>query len=123
MARVLVVDDDDIICELFKIDLESEGFEVMICTDGNSVKDAVKNFNPDLIFLDIFLPGKNGIEVINELSSNEIMKNISIIAMTSYKLDLVTKKKILESSSVVDFIEKPVDPRLIVTLTHSHLKS
>lgn len=66
-ARVLVVEDDRYIAELVKMELEHRGLEVMRADDGPSALEAVGRFDPDVIVLDVMLPGVDGVGVLKEL--------------------------------------------------------
>ena len=70
MFKVLIVDDDINICELLKIYLEKNGFETAIVNDGISAIRYVETKKPDLILLDIMLPGVDGWQVCREIRKN-----------------------------------------------------
>ena len=61
--KILIVDDDNNIAELISLYLIKECFETMIVNDGESVMDALQEFNPNLILLDLMLPGMDGYQV------------------------------------------------------------
>ena len=61
--KILIADDEPDILEILKFNLEADGFVVETAKDGNSAIEKAKSFLPDLIILDIMMPGKNGIEV------------------------------------------------------------
>jgi two-component system, OmpR family, alkaline phosphatase synthesis response regulator PhoP len=63
--RVLIADDEPDILEIIQYNLQSEGYEVVTAKNGNDAIDLAKKFQPDLIILDIMMPGKTGIEVCN----------------------------------------------------------
>ena len=63
MAKILVVEDDDAMREAVGINLESQGFEVCSAANGLEVIPAIERHKPDLILLDVQLPGRNGIDV------------------------------------------------------------
>jgi two-component system response regulator MtrA len=60
--RILVVDDDTALAEMIGIVLRTEGFEPVFCADGAAAVDAFRSSNPDLVLLDLMLPGLDGIE-------------------------------------------------------------
>ena len=91
MKRILIVDDEENIRFLYKEELEDEGFAVDLAKNGEEALEKVDNFQPDLITLDIKMPGLNGIEVLKRI--REQKRNLPIIlcsAYGEYKQDLTT---------------------------------
>ncbi|MDD3472819.1 MAG: response regulator [Syntrophaceae bacterium] len=82
MKRILVVDDEKHICELYKIELEDEGYLVTIANSGSEALDVVDKNPPDLIVLDIQMPGMDGIETLEKLLGKD--KGVPIILNTAY---------------------------------------
>lgn len=83
MGRILVVDDNEQICELVKDVVESWGHTVYAAAEGRSCLDIVAKELPDIILLDVMLPGLSGYEVCKELKGNALTRNISVIMMTA----------------------------------------
>ena len=79
-VRVLVVDDEPLITEMLTMGLTYEGFEVTVATDGPSALDLARTTRPDLVILDIMLPGMDGIEVCRRLRAQ---MNTGIIMLTA----------------------------------------
>jgi DNA-binding response OmpR family regulator len=91
MKRILIVDDEENIRFLYKEELEDEGFTVDLAKNGEEALDKVDHFQPDLITLDIKMPGLNGLEVLKRI--REQKRNLPIIlcsAYGEYKQDLTT---------------------------------
>lgn len=103
-TKILVVDDDSYICDLLKTSLEKEGYEVRTAPDGYQAIDVFKKYEPDLVLLDIMLPGKNGKDVCTELRK---FTNKPIIMITA-KGEVVDKVVCLELGAD-DFVVKPFD--------------
>ncbi|NMC56815.1 MAG: response regulator transcription factor [Eubacteriaceae bacterium] len=104
--RILVVDDEINICELLKMELEFEGYEVLTCTDG---AEAIKMFdenNVDLVLLDIMLPSINGFDVCRQISQKS---DVPVLMLTA-KTDIIDKVLGLELGAD-DYITKPFDMR------------
>lgn len=81
--KILIVDDSDIIRKVLKTFFEDHNIEVTTCSDGlNGIKNAVEG-SPDLIFLDYYMPGMNGLDMLKVVRSFEQTKNIPIIFITS----------------------------------------
>lgn len=91
MKKILVVDDEESIRLLYKEELEEEGFVVEVAKDGEEALKQLSLFKPDLITLDIKMPGMNGIETLKRI--REIERQLPIImcsAYGEYKQDLTT---------------------------------
>ena len=91
MKRILVVDDEENIRFLFKEELEEEGFVVEVAKDGLEALEQLSVFKPDLITLDIKMPGINGIETLKRIRERE--RQLPVImcsAYGEYKQDLTT---------------------------------
>jgi two-component system, OmpR family, alkaline phosphatase synthesis response regulator PhoP len=84
--RILVVDDDEDILDLLKYNLEKEGYEVTTLNNSWKVVSAAKKFCPDLIVLDLLLPGLNGMELCRKLRSKERFRNTYIFFLTASSL-------------------------------------
>jgi CheY-like chemotaxis protein len=82
MKHILVVDDEKHICELYKSELEDEGYRVTVAHSGNDALASVEKDQPDLIVLDIQMPGMDGIETLEKLIGKD--KGIPIILNTAY---------------------------------------
>ena len=111
--KVLIADDEPDILEIIQYNLQNEGYEVVAVKNGNDAIDQAKIFQPDLIILDIMMPGKNGIEVCNILRMQPAFKETLIIFLTALS-DEGTEVKGLETGAD-DFITKPVSPKVLVS--------
>ena len=109
LGKVLVVDDDNNICELLKLYLEKEGYNVIVSHDG---EEAVVKFNalkPDVVLLDIMLPGMDGWQVCREIRKKS---NLPIIMITA-KSETFDKVLGLELGAD-DYIVKPFDTKEVI---------
>lgn len=91
MKKIMVVDDEENIRMLYKEELEEEGFAVDLARNGEEALTKLEKFQPDLITLDIKMPGMNGIEVLKQI--RERQRNLPVIlcsAYGEYKQDLST---------------------------------
>jgi DNA-binding response OmpR family regulator len=89
---VLLVEDDKYICKAYKEGLERAGFEVVVAYDGLEALDLVKNRVPDVILLDIAMPGKNGFEVLEELRMSADTKDVPVVILSNLGQDSDVKK-------------------------------
>ncbi len=116
-SRVLVVDDDTALSEMIGIVLRSEGFEPFFCADGESALGEFRAQQPDLVLLDLMLPGKDGIEVARELRAES---GVPIIMLTA-KSDTVDVVLGLESGAD-DYVSKPFKPKELVARIRARLR-
>ncbi len=115
--RIMVVDDDPNICQLVRLYLEKEGYQVEQCLDGISSIEAFKNNPPNLVILDIMLPGMDGWEVCKEIRK---VSDIPIIMLTA-KGETFDKILGLELGAD-DYIVKPFDPKELVARVKAVLR-
>ena len=115
--KILIVDDDNNIAELISLYLTKECYETMIVNDGESVMPAIDTFAPNLILLDIMLPGMDGYQVCREVRS----KHSIPIIMLSAKGEVFDKVLGLELGAD-DYIEKPFDSKEMVARAKAVLR-
>ena len=115
--KILIVDDDENIAELISLYLTKECFETSIVYDGESALEAVKTFRPNLILLDLMLPGIDGYQVCREVRSSS---SIPII-MLSAKGEIFDKVLGLELGAD-DYMEKPFDTKELVARVRAVLR-
>jgi DNA-binding response OmpR family regulator len=101
-ARILVVEDEEDIATLIRHNLEVEGYRVEVCTDGISAVQSVRNSPPDLVLLDIMLPGMNGKEVCHAIRRDHDMP-IIIVSAKGTEIDKVIGLEL----GADDYIAKP----------------
>ena len=116
-ARILVVDDDTALAEMIGIVLRTEGFETVFCADGAQAVEAWRTERPDLILLDLMLPGVDGIEICTRVRAES---GIPIIMLTA-RTDTADVVKGLESGAD-DYIVKPFNPKELVARIRTRLR-
>jgi two-component system response regulator MtrA len=114
---VLVVDDDTALAEMLGIVLRGEGFEPMFCGDGNGALEAFRTARPDLVLLDLMLPGRDGIEVCRLIRAES---GVPIVMLTA-KSDTVDVVLGLESGAD-DYVVKPFKPKELVARVRARLR-
>lgn len=115
--KILVVDDDPAISEMLTIVLEAEGFEAKPVTDGLEAIPAFRSYQPDLILLDLMLPGMSGVDICKEIRKESAVP----IVMLTAKTDTVDVVLGLESGAD-DYITKPFKPRELVARIRARLR-
>ena len=109
MNKILVVDDDQNICELLTLYLEKEGYTVVCANDGLEALEVFKDENPDLIILDIMLPGMDGKDVCKQIKRKDDVP----ILMLSAKAETFDKVLCLELGAD-DYVVKPFEAKELV---------
>ena len=115
--KILVVDDDNALREMVGIVLEAEGFEVSFHDAGSGALEAFKSGEPDLVLLDVMLPGKDGIEVCKEIRATAGTPIIMLTAKTESE-DVVRG---LEAGAD-DYVVKPFDPVVLLARIRARLR-
>ena len=116
-AHVLVVDDDINICEIIRMYLEKDNFQVSVCHDGKNAIEVFKEKAPDIVILDIMLPGMDGWQVCREVRK---FSGIPII-MLSAKDETFNKVLGLELGAD-DYIVKPFEPKELIARIRAVLR-
>ena len=116
-ARILVVDDDTSLAEMIGIVLRTEGFDTAFCADGALAVDSWRQERPDLVLLDLMLPGKDGIEICSEIRGES---GVPIIMLTA-RSDTADVVAGLEAGAD-DYIVKPFNPKELVARIRTRLR-
>jgi two-component system response regulator MtrA len=116
--RILVIEDDQSIAEIVGILLRAEGFEVSYCADGNQAMNAFQVVNPDLVLLDLMLPGRDGVEICRAIRD---LSGVPIVMLTarSDTSDVVTG---LEAGAD-DYIVKPIKNEELIARIRARLRN
>jgi len=104
----MIVDDEESMVELVKSILEKEGFDIIIAYSGKECLEKLKKVKPDLILMDLMMPGMTGKEATRKIRENPKTKDLKIVFLTVARLSEVGKKE-LEELKVLDYITKPFD--------------
>ncbi len=120
IKRVLVVDDEPDIRELVQHHLEIEGFEVLSAPDGEKGLFLIQNELPDLIILDLMLPGIDGLEVCRKLNNIESTSDIPIIMLTAKGEEIDIIKGLAYGAD--DYVTKPFSPRVLMARAKAILR-
>ncbi|MDD5492126.1 MAG: response regulator [bacterium] len=110
--KILVVEDDALIRELDRVNLESAGFTVVLATDGFQGLEMARTENPDLIVLDIMLPKMDGFKVCRILKFDDKYKHIPIIMLTA-RIQEVDKETGFKTGAD-GYMTKPYDPEELI---------
>jgi DNA-binding response OmpR family regulator len=83
MKKILLVEDDQFISEMYTNKLQSEGFEIFLAKDGQEAIIKTTEIKPDLVLLDIVLPKKDGYEVLSEIKKNPDLAEVKVAMLTN----------------------------------------
>jgi two-component system, OmpR family, response regulator MtrA len=116
-SRVLVVDDDPALAEMLTIVLRGEGFDTAVVGDGTRALPAVRELRPDVVLLDLMLPGMNGIDVCRAIRTES---GVPIVMLTA-KSDTVDIVLGLESGAD-DYVVKPFKPKELIARIRARVR-
>lgn len=109
--RILLIEDEEDIASLIKLQAEISGYKLHVEVDGINGYRAIEREKPDLVILDIMLPGQNGLDVCRKMKSNPELKNIPVIIISAKgdELDVVLGLEL----GADDYVPKPFSPRVL----------
>ena len=111
-TRVLIVEDDSDILNLLSYNVQAAGFDVVTAVDGNAALAMVRQHSPDLVLLDLMIPGIDGFEVCRELKRGSETRNIPVIMLTARgeEVDRIVGLEL----GADDYVVKPFSPRELI---------
>jgi putative two-component system response regulator len=107
---VCIVDDEPVNIHILSNALEEE-YNICVATDGESALNLIRRENPELVLLDVMMPGMNGIEVCRQLKAEEKTSKIPVIFVTALE-DVESENSAFEAGGA-DFISKPISPAIV----------
>ncbi len=117
--RILIVDDNELTIEALRTYLETFGFTILTASSGDEMVNSMPSPLPDLILLDVMMPGKNGYETCRWLKHNHTTRDIPVIFMTSL-VEMGDKVKAFEAGGS-DYIMKPYHYAEVLNRVNTHL--
>ena len=117
-TRILVVEDDAAISSMIDLVLRTNDYETVLCVRGDQALTAFRDSHPDLILLDIMLPGRNGFDVAKDIRAES---DVPIVMLTA-KTDTEDIVRGLEVSGADDYITKPCPPRVLLARIRARLR-
>jgi two-component system phosphate regulon response regulator PhoB len=118
--KILVVEDEESIQELIRYNLAKEGYQVSCALSGEKGLEAARTGNPDLVLLDLMLPGLDGLDVCKELKRDPATQGIAIIMVTAKgdETDIVTGLEL----GADDYVIKPFSPKILLSRVKAVLR-
>ena len=120
-ARILVVDDNPTNLKLACYLLEEGGYIVEAAVDAEHAQELLKTMTPDLILMDIALPGMDGLTLTRKLKADEELKNVPVVALTAFAMKGDDQKALL--AGCAGYITKPIETRNFVQQVGSFLQA
>lgn len=110
--KILVIDDERVMTQLLKVELEKEGYKVSVAYDGKSGLEKIKIDSPDLVILDVIMPTLDGYRVLKILKEDPATKNIPVIMLTVKGFDEEIQKGL--DLGADEYMPKPFHPGLLI---------
>ncbi|CAN5319805.1 response regulator transcription factor [soil metagenome] len=119
-GKILIADDEPDILEILSYNLTSEGYEVVCAKNGNEAIDYAKKHHPDLIILDVMMPGKSGLDVCNILRAQQEFQNTLIVFLSALNDENIELKGFDYGAD--DYITKPISPKVLMSKVNALFK-
>jgi two-component system cell cycle response regulator DivK len=119
-STILVVDDNPVNLKLTRVLLSSEGYAVRTANDAEEALAMLETLTPDLILMDIQLPGLDGLELTRILKRDPVRRDIVVIALTAYAMKGDEERA--RAAGCDDYITKPIDPATLPARIEQTLK-
>lgn len=120
--EILIIEDDEAIAQIYKIALTHRNHNAEIAIDGIEGVNKAKELHPKLILLDIMMPRKNGVEVIEELKADQTTKNIPIFVLSNL-VDLEMIDKMKQNGALKYLVKSQYTPDQIVDIVEEFFKN
>ncbi|MFZ5515856.1 MAG: response regulator [Candidatus Zhuqueibacterota bacterium] len=118
--KIMVIEDDPDISEILEYNLQQEGYDVIVCNDGEKALEQIQKNPPTMILLDLMLPGKNGLEIARAVRKDDRTTNLPIIMITarSEEMDVLQGLEL----GADDYITKPFRPKEVIARVKALLR-
>jgi two-component system phosphate regulon response regulator PhoB len=118
--KILVIDDEEDILELLRFNLTKEGYRVCSASTGEEALSVARTERPDLVLLDLMLPGIDGLEVARRLKADPLTRSVPILMLTAKgeEADIVTGLEV----GAEDYITKPFSPKILIARVRAVLR-
>lgn len=124
-AKILLVDDDADFIESTRTVLESKPYDIIVASNSEEALKKAGTENPDLILLDVIMPGKDGFTAAQQLKANDKLADIPVLMLTSYSSKgagtAIPRGRGMQIEAE-DYIEKPVSPDVLLATVEKYLK-
>lgn len=111
--QVVLVEDEPNITEAIRFLLERDGWRVDAHADGSSATDFIEQSNPDIVILDLMLPGKSGLDIVRELRERDGLEDLPVLMLTAR--GQIKDREMAEKAGVTRFMTKPFSNSEVLT--------
>jgi DNA-binding response OmpR family regulator len=118
MTKIMIVDDETDLREMLNIMIRKEGFKTLTAEDGDDFLRKIDDFQPDLVTLDIMMPGLTTKEILDKLEEKKTKPKIILLTVVRYSED---EKQKLYQKGIVDYVTKPFELDDLTFRIHKHL--
>lgn len=118
MTKIMIVDDELDFREMLDLMMKKEGYETELAVDGSDFLEKVDGFNPDIVTLDVMMPGLTTWEILGKLKGKK--SKPKVILLTVVRFTEGEKKNLYEAANVVGYITKPFDIDNLVNTVKNH---
>ena len=119
MVKIMIVDDELDLRELLYLMFQKEGFETELAEDGSDFLEKIDTFNPDIIILDVMMPGLTTEEILEKLKEKECKPKIILLTVVRYSDE--EKEKMLKMKNIVEYIKKPFEFDYLIDTVKKHV--
>jgi len=112
MKKILIADDDPMMVKLLEFNLHRAGYDLIVCREGSTVLPRAREERPDLIILDVMLPGRTGLELVGDLKADPVLAALPVLIVTSEG-----KSSILDgllAAGAANVYTKPFSPTMLI---------
>jgi len=123
--KILLVDDDPKFVEAVEVILDGAGYDVEVAYDGNEGGEKMVECSPDLIILDVMMPGKDGFDLCSEIKNDPKWESIPVILLTAVGENIPRSRYSISDGFDIeaeDYIPKPVEPKVLLSRIRELLK-
>src|SRR4030043_1292704 len=118
MRKIMIVEDETDLREKLNLMIRKEGFETLTAEDGDDFLSKIDDFQPDLVTLDVMMPGLNTREILDKLKEKKTKPKIILLTVVRYSEE---EKQKLHQMGIVDYVTKPFELDNLTNRIHTHL--
>jgi DNA-binding response OmpR family regulator len=120
MTKIMIVEDETDLREMLNLMIRKEGFEALTAEDGDDFLSKIDDFQPDLVTLDVMMPGLTTREILDKLKEKKTKPKIILLTVVRYSEE---EKQKLVQMGIVDYVTKPFELDNLINTIHNHVLS